>query len=247
MQDFADHFDRDGFAIAKGVFTGEILSEMQAEYDRIVAQLERSGEEINARWHGTPSDSVVLHTHNVQQFSAVWLKALLHEPFLDCARAILGDDVVLHHTKLFCKPPEKGAPFPMHQDWVYFPSEKDTMIAGIIHLREATDEMGCLRVVPGSHKMGRVADSGGQEEFASQYPIEESVALEAEPGDIAFFHYLTVHGSKPNTSDKTRKTVLVQMHAGDDIIEEGCQHPDEHLVLSGFNHRMTRDLANRSQ
>ncbi|MCH7903526.1 MAG: phytanoyl-CoA dioxygenase family protein [Armatimonadetes bacterium] len=247
MSGFAEQFDRDGFALAKSVFGGELLDAMAADFDRIVRQLEESGEEINARWAGTDEDSVLIHTHNVQQYSAVWMRALLHEPFLDCARALLGPDIVLHHTKLFSKPPEKGAPIPMHQDWAYFPCEKDTMIAAVIHLSEATDEMGCLRVVAGSHKMGRMPDSGGQSaDFAVRYPIEDSVALEASPGDVAFFHYFTVHGSKPNISDRTRKTVLVQMHSGDDVVEDGCQHPDEHLVLSGWNRRMTRDLANRT-
>ena len=247
MNDFAEQFGREGFALAKAVFSGELLDAMTADFDRIVRQLEESGEEINARWDGTDEESVVIHTHNVQQYSAVWMRALLHEPFLDCARSILGPDVVLHHTKLFSKPPEKGAPFPMHQDWSYFPCEKDTMIAAVIHLSDATDEMGCLRVVPGSHKMGRVPNSGGQSaDFAQRYPIEDSVALEASPGDVAFFHCFTVHGSKPNTSARTRKTVLVQMHSGDDVVEDGCQHPDEHLVLRGWNRRMTRDLANRT-
>ena len=44
----------------------------------------------------------------------------------------------------------------MHQDWQYFPSVKDSMIAAIIYVSEATDEMGCVRVYPGSHKqLGR--------------------------------------------------------------------------------------------
>ena len=246
MSDLASVFDRDGFALAKGVFDGDMLDAMTEDFDRIVEQLEASGEDVNARWDAADEEAVVVHTHNVQQYSAIWNSALTYLPFIEFARAILGPDVVLHHTKLFSKPPENGAAFPMHQDWSYFPCERDSMIAAVIHLSEATDEMGCLRFVPGSHKLGRVQDSGGQStEFAAEHPIDESVALEAQPGDVAFFHYFTVHGSKPNTSSKTRKTVLVQLHSGDDVVEDGCTHPDEHLVLSGWNHRMTRERANR--
>jgi len=55
------------------------------------------------------------------------------------------------------------------------------------------------------------------------------------------FYYFTLHGSLPNRSDKVRKTVLVQMHAGDDEIEErGLAHPYARLTLSGWNHRMKR-------
>lgn len=245
-------FQEQGYVLVRRVFTPECVHGLEGEFDRIVGQLLASGEEVNARWTGPEMDrlgagTVVLHTHNVQQYSATWLRALLNDRFLDVVEAILGPDIVLHHTKLFQKPAEMGAPFPMHQDWSYFPSEKDTMMAAIIHVSAATDEMGCLRVYPGSHKLGRVSDSHGQieHEMLLKYPIQDALPLEAEPGDVVFFNYLTIHGSMPNRSDHVRKTVLVQMHAGDDAIEPGNLHPNERLVLRGWNHRMTREQANR--
>ena len=47
---------------------------------------------------------VILHTHNVQKYSRVWLDAFLNERFLDVVGAILGPDIILHHSKLFQKP-----------------------------------------------------------------------------------------------------------------------------------------------
>lgn len=246
---FADQ----GYYLAKGVFSPTEVAELEADFDHIVAQLLGSGENLNARWGGPEMEKLgaantqVLHTHNVQRFSAVWTRALLHEGFLSVARDILGPDIVLHHSKLFQKPGELGAPFPMHQDWGYFPTLLDTMMAGIIHVSQATDEMGCLRVYPGSHKRGRIENSMGQSEgeLLEKYPIEGALPLEAEPGDVAFFHYFTIHGSMPNRSNQTRKTVLVQMHAGNDMVEPGNLHPDERLVLSGWNHMASRSLANQ--
>ena len=171
---------------------------------------------------------VVLHTHQVHEFSNVWLQALLHPGFLDITEQIVGPNIVLHHTKLFQKPSEHGAPFPMHQDWTYFPSYQDSMMAGIIWVSDATDEMGCLRVYPGSNKLGRVPESSGQieNELLAQYPIDKATILEAKAGDVTFFHYFTLHGSMPNRSDKVRKSVLAQMLSGDDDIEEGNRHPN---------------------
>jgi ectoine hydroxylase-related dioxygenase (phytanoyl-CoA dioxygenase family) len=192
---------------------------------------------------------VVLHTHNVQQFSAAWAKALYHDRFLEIATSILGPDVVLHHSKLFQKPSELGAPFPMHQDWSYFPTVRDSMIAAVIHVSKATDEMGCLRVYPGSHRFGRVGDSSGQvdSEFLNRHPLDKALPLVAEPGDVAFFHYCTLHGSMPNRSSDVRKTVLVQLYAGNDHIEEGNAHPDERWVLSGWNHFANRSRAGQKK
>jgi ectoine hydroxylase-related dioxygenase (phytanoyl-CoA dioxygenase family) len=139
----------------------------------------------------------------------------------------------------------------MHQDWEYFPTIKDTMLAGIIHVSKADDEMGCLRVYPGSHKLGRHPNmSGGTKEenplLRDVYPLEKATVMEAEPGDVLFFHYCTLHGSMPNRSQNTRKTVLVQMHAGHDAVEEGNTHPNARLVLSGWNHGARRSTAAKS-
>jgi len=248
-------FTRDGYFVARGVFGPEHVTELEAEFDRIVAQILSTGEQVNARWSGpamqeaADQNLVVLHTHNVQQFSAAWTRALLHPPFVQVACEILGPDVILHHTKLFQKPSETGAPFPMHQDWTYFPTIKDSMMAAIIHVSPATDEMGCLRVYPGSHRLGRVEGSSGQipSDVLANYPLENATVLEAEPGDVVFFHYFTLHGSMPNRSNQVRKTVLVQMYAGDDRVEHGNGHPDERIVLSGWNHHATRSRSGQTK
>ena len=245
-------FAENGLYHAKGVFSSAELVDLERDFDRIVHQLLDSGENTNARWSGPEmerlnvSDTVVTHTHNVQKFSGAWTKALLHNGFLDVAEAILGPDIVLHHTKLFQKPAENGAPFPMHQDWDYFPSVKDSMIAAIIHVSRATDEMGCLRVYPGSHKLGRLNQSNGHSdgEILRKYPIENATPVVCEPGDVVFFHYFTIHGSMPNRSQAVRKTVLVQMLSGDDHIEDGNGHPNARMALRGLNHHITRSIAN---
>ena len=246
-------FAEDGYYHARGVFTPDEVRAQEADFDYIVNQLQGSGEDINARWSGPEMEKLgaaqttIFHTHNVQRYSALWLRALLAERLLAYTTAILGPDVVLHHTKLFQKPPEKGSPFPMHQDWSYFPTVNDTMIAGIIHVSDADDEMGCLRVYPGSHRLGRLEGSNGMSaasEVMAQYPLDKALPLEAKAGDVLFFHYFTLHGSMPNTSRRVRKTVLTQFYAGTDHVEEGNGHIDEQLVLAGRNHAMTRKRAN---
>jgi phytanoyl-CoA hydroxylase len=249
-------FHENGYYLAKGVYSPAEVAELETDFDRTVDQLTNSGEEVATRWTGAATDkiapkgSVVVHTHNIQIYSAAWHRAFMQARFLEISQAILGGpDVILHHSKLFQKPAEKGAPFPMHQDWGYFPTVKDTMMAGIIHVSNATDEMGCLRVYPGSHRLGRMAESMGQGDESNvlkDYPLEKATIVEAEPGDVIFFHYFTLHGSMPNRSQKVRKTVLVQMHRGDDQIEEGNVHPNSRLVLSGWNYHAKRSLGGQA-
>ena len=246
-------FTKNGYYLAKKVFSPAQVKALETDFDGIVSQMVESKENIDARWGGAAMKRLgaektsVFHTHNVQNYSARWLSALQHPKFLDVASALLGPDVILHHTKLFQKPRGNGAPFPMHQDWEFFPTEQDTMIAGVVHVSEATDEMGCFRLYPGSHRLGRQRGLQGIEKVESplskEYPLSDTVPLAAKPGDVLFFHYLLLHGSKQNISDQVRKTVLVQMYSGRDRVETGNTHPNARLTLRGWNHAMTRDTA----
>ncbi|MEM9344216.1 MAG: phytanoyl-CoA dioxygenase family protein [Pseudomonadota bacterium] len=251
MSDIKASFDEQGYYLAKGLFQPDEVGALEADFDRIVRQLTASGEAIDATWDGGETQKIaatgdrILHTHNVQKYSRTWLNAFLNERFLGVVEQIFGPDIILHHSKLFQKPSEQGAPFPMHQDWPYFPTVNDSMIAGIIHVSDATDAMGCLRVYPGSHRLGRVdgADGRRQNDVLDGYPIEDAQVIEAEAGDVVFFHYFTLHGSMPNRSDAVRKTVLCQLYAGTDRVEDGNRHPDERMVLRGWNHQISRASA----
>lgn len=237
-------FDDNGYYFARGVFSPAEIAELEREVDRIVAQNVALKDAPDKSWKGgaverlNVGNTSFIHTHQVHFYSARWLQALQHPAFLDIAEAILGPDIVLHHTKLLQKPAENGAPFPMHQDYSYFPTVHDTMIGATIAVTRATDQMGCLRVYPGSHKLGRLQHSSGQEysEFMEKnYPLDRAKIVEAEAGDVLFFHYLTIHGSMPNRSNAVRKNVLVQMHAGTDHVE-AAGHVNSKLVLRGWSH-----------
>jgi phytanoyl-CoA hydroxylase len=253
LDNIAELFARDGYYVARGVYLEAQLRELEEDFDRVVAQLERSGENVNARWRGENMDaldggtSTVIHTHNVQRYSARWLRALQDDRFLTIAQSILGPDIILHHTKLFQKPPRSGAPFPVHQDWWYFPTKNDTMIAATIFLSDADENAGGMRVYPGSHKLGPLENSSGMQrsESLQVYPLERATPINARRGDVLFFSYFTLHGSLPNRSENLRKTVLVQMHSGSDYVLENREvaHVNERLVLAGWNHHMIRTLA----
>ena len=93
----AAEFDRDRVYLARGVFDAATVARLEADFDRIVAQLVESGEPIDATWTTADSDpgQVVFHTHNVQNYSRNWADALADPRLLDIAAAILGDDLVL--------------------------------------------------------------------------------------------------------------------------------------------------------
>ena len=55
--DFLSHFHERGFSLEKGVFSSNNISVLETEFDRIVAQLQFSGEHINAGWGSEYDDN----------------------------------------------------------------------------------------------------------------------------------------------------------------------------------------------
>ena len=254
LQEAAEFYQKNGYYIARQVVDPATLAPLQTDFDRTVDQLQRSGEEINARWNldtttalDADQSTVVIHTHQIQKYSAAWAQFCFHRAFLDLCEAFVGPDIVLHHTKLFLKPAGRGAAFPPHQDHSYFPTHIDTMFAAVLYLSPSNEDNGCVRVWPGTHKLGALPDSaGGGKAMSERFQISDSVPAIAAPGDIVFFHSCTVHASLANRGNQPRKSVLFQFHSGQDAMIDGRGHPDSNLVVRGWNHRMTRERANAS-
>ncbi len=210
-------YNDNGYLLVKSLFSRPEAASLRAECHALAERL-AAQQDIDATWSSAKEvamqETQLLHCHDVQFYSAAFSRLIVDERLTRVAADIIGSpNVQLHHTKMFIKPPEKGSPFPMHQDYPFFPHERHSMIAAICHFDDAPIEKGCVRVVPGSHKSGSLehVEQGGWHLPFEHYPIESSVACPAEAGDVLFFSYLTIHGSGINVSNEARTTVLVQM------------------------------------
>jgi len=217
-----DFYREHGYLLVEGMFSAEEAAQFRVEAHAVIERL-RSISEVDATWTSaravTATKTSLLHCHNVQFHSALLTRMMLDDRFTAAAAQIIGSpNVQLHHNKLFIKPPEKGSPFPMHQDQPFFPHDNDSMIAAVVHFDNAPLEKGCIRVVDGSYKNGPIphVPEGGWHLPFDQYPLESSVACPAKAGDVLFFSYLTVHRSGVNTSSEARTTMLVQMRDPED-------------------------------
>lgn len=214
-----EFYQENGYILVKGLLSKEEAAFYRQECHDLAERLSQH-RNIDATWASARQitmqtrPTVLKHCHDVQFYAASFSRLILDERLTNVAADVIGSpNVQLHHTKMFIKPPEKGSPFPMHQDHPFFPHEKHSMIAAILHFDDAPLIKGCVRVVPGSHKQGPVPhqEEGGWHLPFDQYPLESSIACEAEAGDVLFFSYLTIHGSGINESNEARTTLLVQM------------------------------------
>src|SRR4051794_23535018 len=138
------------------------------------------------------------------------------EAMVNAVSALLGGEKVCHfHSKLMQKEPKVGGAWEWHQDYGYWYKNgflyPEALISVMTALTEATKQNGCLQVLKGSHKMGRLEHNFVGEQQGADMPfVEEAmkvcerVYVELEPGDVLFFHSNILHMSEANLSDKPR-------------------------------------------
>ncbi|PWS27043.1 phytanoyl-CoA dioxygenase family protein [Pedobacter yonginense] len=131
-----------------------------------------------------------------------------------------GDAAVCHfHSKLMQKEPKVGGAWEWHQDYGYWYKNEflfpEQMISVMIAITDANKENGCLQVIKGTHKMGRVEHGfSGEQVGASQRYVDlalktmEHVFVELKAGDALFFHPNLLHRSEANTSDFPRWSLI---------------------------------------
>ncbi len=131
-----------------------------------------------------------------------------------------GSSPVCHyHSKLMQKEPKQGGAWEWHQDYGYWYKNEflfpDQMISVMVAITQATKENGCLQVIKGSHKLGRVEHGlVGEQTGASQRYVDlalktmELIYVELNPGDTLFFHSNILHRSEANLSDNSRWSLI---------------------------------------
>lgn len=237
-------YKNNGYLLIEGLLSREEAQTLRQECHSLSERL-AAHRNIDATWGSarqgvmTKEKTQLLHCHDVQFHSAAFSRLLVDERFTSVATELMETpNLQLHHNKMFIKPPEKGSAFPMHQDHPFFPHERHSMIAAVFHFDDAPLEKGCLRVVPGSHKLGPLAHEaeGGWHLPFSEYPLESSTACPAKAGDVLFFSYLTVHGSGVNVGDEARTTLLVQLRdPSDPPTNEEHQSHGQGTILRGID------------
>lgn len=136
------------------------------------------------------------------------------ERLVNSMEQLLDDEVYHYHSKMSIKEPFTGGAWNWHQDYGYwymngclFPD----MASAFIAVDPNTKENGCLQVLKGSHKLGRVEHGKfGDQTGADPERVEQAektmklVYVQMKPGDVLFFHSNTLHRSDQNKSPNPR-------------------------------------------
>jgi ectoine hydroxylase len=154
---------------------------------------------------------------------------------VDSMERLLGDEVYHYHSKMSIKEPFTGGAWSWHQDYGYWYMNGclyPDMASAFIAVDPNTKENGCLQVLKGSHKMGRVehgkfGDQTGAdpERVENAMKIMELVYVEMAPGDVLFFHANTLHRSDQNKSPNPRWSMICCYNTRHNNPYKGSHHP----------------------
>ena len=194
-------YEQDGVVFPISVLSADEVSRYRTGLDALAA---RCGESSLKRFD------------NLHLFFP-WAYALAtHAALLDVVENFLGPDLVIDGTLVFYKPPHDGSYASWHQDSVYSGWHLTAWIA----LTSSNRNNGCMRVVPGSHKLGLMEHDNVENDpnllnrrgEVIRMDVKESDAIDVvlRPGEMSLHHTNIVHGSNPNTSDGPRIGFIVR-------------------------------------
>ena len=215
-------FHEHGYSIVPGVFTRSDLSFVSQELCK--PQLKRS--RAGAR-----------HLMSLRSASRLAQNAAL----IGIARGVLGAEALPFHATLFDKSPDSNWLVPWHQDtalpltakaetagwgpwstkdgvvYAHAPAKALTQVLALrVHLDDATDANGPLRVIPDTHLSGVLGDKEIEWHACESSAVECTV----EAGGVIAMHPLVIHASSKSRSELPRRVLHIEYATRLDLTAE---------------------------
>lgn len=198
-------YDRDGIVFPIRVFSRD-------DADRFFGELE-----LIADYYGEGS---LKRFDNLHLFFD-WAHSLVtSDRLLNAVEDLLGSDLLIYGSLVFYKPPHDLSYVSWHQDSFYSGLHLTPSTSAWIALTASHRGNGCMRVIPGSHKLGSLDHDNVRDDpnllnrrgERLMMDVDESLATDVvlQSGEMSMHHSTIVHGSNPNTSDQPRVGFIVR-------------------------------------
>jgi len=169
----------------------------------------------------------------------------INKTLLDSVESLLGPNILLYNATFIIKEPHSDAHVSWHQDLTYWGFNDDKQVSAWIAISDATDENGCMHMVPGSHSNGQLAhiiteDSdnvlhlGQKVEGISD---DQSCCVPLKAGEASLHHGWTLHTSHSNRSNE-RRIGLNFNYISTDMFQTQTEEDSAKLVrgIDNYNH-----------
>lgn len=231
-------FEKDGFVFGIRVMDGRQVQILREDLPFLMDPTEHARKLFFEFHHNESSDpdTILFHALGAWRISRAFHDLVFLPTIVRAAEQILGGPVRLWHDQLFVKPPRDGAVVEWHQDYSYWTRTKPMAhLTCWIGLDDSTEENGCVRYIPGSHRwdlLPRFHLSGNMAsvfEFLTdeQRAVFNPIPVVIPAGEASFHHPLTLHGSYENTSTIPRRAAVIN------FIRDGVVSDSDEPLLEG--------------
>ena len=208
-------YDENGYLIIKGFCTNEESKKLYdaALHDDAIKKNaldlnDQSGKKTKLSLWFTPGNDIFGYlSHSEKMVGSV-------------SQLLDSESPVCHfHSKLMQKKPRIGGAWEWHQDFGYwyknqfmFPNQ---LISVMVALSPANKENGCMQLIKGSHKLGRLNHGFSGEQVGADMEMVNNalktmdlIYSELDSGDALIFHSNVIHRSAANLSDNPRWSII---------------------------------------
>ena len=224
-------FETDGYIVVRNLAPAALRERMLSVTREGVARLTEPIEfEADLHYPGAPSSREAAGGRTVRRLKQalsrdyVFLEWVQQRSVIERLRQLLGPIVycpLAHHNCIMTKAPAYSSETGWHQDIRYWSFAQPELINVWLALGREFPENGCLKVIPGTHRMSFErsrfdADLFLRTDLAENQPLlDQQVDVPLEPGDVLFFHARTFHAASRNRAGETKYSVVFTFRGAD--------------------------------
>ena len=160
---------------------------------------------------------------------------------MEYVKQILGANVLIHGSSVFCKNPGDKSFISWHQDGYYLKLKSFEYISDWIALSDSTIENGCMQFIPKSHHsiLSHKTELNSNNLLSSGITVNDIIAkdtainIELKAGEMSLHHVNLLHSSTPNISSNKRIGFAVRYISSE--FSQELKHHDVILASGRYN------------
>ncbi len=228
-----DFFRTQGYIIVRQLADADTVADLQAvAQEHLDKQIEPIEYEADTHYPGAPESRdaeggrTIRRLLNAYDRSDRFHNWIMQPGLRKRIQQLLNAPVVMpkaHHNCIMTKQPHFSSDTGWHQDIRYWNFQRPELVNAWLALGPEKEENGCMRLIPGTHRMQFTADQFDKQLFfrddtpQNQALIAQQVTAILEPGDVLFFHVRTLHAATRNYSDQTKFSVVFSFRPFDNL------------------------------
>jgi ectoine hydroxylase-related dioxygenase (phytanoyl-CoA dioxygenase family) len=194
--------EEQGYLVLPGFLTPARVAEFNTRIEQLfVEEGDRAGGEFK-------SEPGARRLANAVDKGEIFEQAIETPRVLECIEAVLGPDFKLSSLNIRSANPHNKTAQPLHVDSGALPDAQGNSVCNSVWmLDDFTEYNGALRIVPGSHRWGRLPEPGARP--------EGEMLVTGKAGTVVIMNSHLWHGGSENTMDRQRRAMHIYYTRGD--------------------------------